>query len=209
MMPQASADYTERIESPQPLSSLIQNVWELTDQNTQTVLSNESRDSKDKSDDNVSPPDKNKSGETKKNSFGNTSSHGDTILSGGPIMSFIGSLGGLDGLKKQGLDMSMDKEARHLRKYLYQNRKRFDNLIEELTMFNADNLKNWAIFGNLMTIMISDVILIFLSTQESLQISRGLVEALMIYNNFFSNSYRTIELNEGKVSIFDDHQKII
>ena len=76
-------------------------------------------------------------------------------------------------------------------------------------MFNADNLKNWAIFGNLMTIMISDVILIFLSTQESLQISRGLVEALMIYNNFFSNSYRTIELNEGTVSIFDDHQKII
>ena len=174
------------------------------------MLSNESRDSmdKNKSDDNVSPPNtnKNKSGENKKAfSGGNTSSHGDTILSGGPIMSFIGSLGGVDGLKKQGLDVSMDKEARHLRKYLYQNRKRFDNLVEELTMFNADNLKNWAIFGNLMTIMISDVILIFLSTQESLQISRGLVEALMIYNNFFSNSYRTIELNEGKVSIFDDH----
>lgn len=135
------------------------------------MLSNESRDSKEKSDDNISPSNnnnknKNKSGDNKKNSRekGNTSSHGETILSGGHIMSFIGSLGGLEGLKASGVDMSMDKEARHLRKYLYQNRKRFDNIVEELSMFNADNLKNWAILGNLMTIMITDVIQIFLST---------------------------------------------
>lgn len=31
LMPQASQNYTERIESHHPLSSLIQNVWELTD----------------------------------------------------------------------------------------------------------------------------------------------------------------------------------
>ena len=47
LMPQASQDYTERIESPQPLSSIIQNVWELTDYYTQTVLSNESRSSRE------------------------------------------------------------------------------------------------------------------------------------------------------------------
>jgi len=31
LMPQASLNYSERIESPQPLSSIIYNVWELTD----------------------------------------------------------------------------------------------------------------------------------------------------------------------------------
>ena len=46
-MPQASQDYNEKIESPQPLSSLIQNVWELTDSYTQTVLSNESKESRE------------------------------------------------------------------------------------------------------------------------------------------------------------------
>jgi len=84
--------------------------------------------------------------------------------------------------------MSMDKEARHLRKYLYQNRMKFDNVVEELKMFDADNLKNWLILGNLMTIMVSDVVQLFLSTQENLKISLGLVEALMTYSNFFSKS---------------------
>ena len=103
-------------------------------------------------------------------------------------MSFIGGLGGIEGLKASGIDMSMDKEARHLRKYLYQNRMKFDNVVEELKMFDADNLKNWLILGNLMTIMVSDVVQLFLSTQENLKISLGLVEALMTYSNFFSKS---------------------
>jgi hypothetical protein len=52
----------------------------------------------------------------------------------------------------------MDKEARHLRKHLYQNRIKFENIVEMLKMFDAENLKNWLIVGNLMTIMVSDVI---------------------------------------------------
>lgn len=79
-------------------------------------------------------------------------------------MSFIGGLGGLEGLHASGIDMSVDKEARHLRKYLYQNRMKFDNVTEDLKMFDADNLKNWLLLGNLMTIMASDVIQVFLST---------------------------------------------
>jgi hypothetical protein len=82
--------------------------------------------------------------------------------------------------------MSMDKEARHLRKHLYQNRRKFDNIIEDLKMFDTDNMKNWVLLGNLLTIMVSDVILIFLSTQENLKISMGLVEALMTYSSYFS-----------------------
>ena len=127
-------------------------------------------------------------------------------------MSFIGGLGGIEGLKASGIDMSMDKEARHLRKYLYQNRMKFDNVVEELKMFDADNLKNWLILGNLMTIMVSDVVQLFLSTQDNLKISLGLVEALMTYSNFFSKSYRTIEqdyydsLSIDTKTIFDIHQ---
>jgi len=126
-------------------------------------------------------------------------------------MSFIGGLGGIEGLKASGIDMSMDKEARHLRKYLYQNRMKFDNVVEELKMFDADNLKNWLILGNLMTIMVSDVVQLFLSTQENLKISLGLVEALMTYSNFFSKSYRAIEqdyydsLSDDTKTIFDIH----
>ena len=151
MMPQASQEYTERIESPS--SQLIQNVWELTDYYTQTIISpNESQEN----DENLSPA--NEGGE-KKNRSGNASSHGETILSGGHIISYIGS-GGLEGAK----DISMDKEARHLRKYLYQNRRKFDNIVEDIGMFDADNLKNWAILGNLITIMVTDVMQIFLST---------------------------------------------
>ena len=106
----------------------------------------------------------------------------------------------------------MDKEARHLRKYLYQNRMKFDNVVEELKMFDADNLKNWLILGNMMTIMVSDVVQLFLSTQDNLKISLGLVEALMTYSNFFSKSYRTIEqdyydsLSIDTKTIFDIHQ---
>ena len=55
-------------------------------------------------------------------------------------MSFIGGLGGLEGLKAQGVDMSMDKEARHRRKHLYQNRKKFDNITEDLKMFHPTNV---------------------------------------------------------------------
>jgi hypothetical protein len=75
------------------------------------------------------------------------------------MMSFVGGLGGYDQLKAKGLiDVSMDKEARHLRKHLYQNRIKFENIVEMLKMFDADNLKNWLIVGNLMTIMVSDVV---------------------------------------------------
>jgi len=119
-------------------------------------------------------------------------------------MSFIG---GLEGLKAQGLDMGMDKEARHLRKYLYQNRMKFDSITEELKMFDADSLKNWLLVGNLMSLMAADVIQIFLSTQENLKVSLGLVEALMTYSNFFSKQFKTIEndiLPETK-TIFDVH----
>jgi hypothetical protein len=127
-------------------------------------------------------------------------------LSGGHIISYIGSLEGL-GVAK---DMSMDKEARHLRKYLYQNRKKFDNIVEELSMFDADNLKNWAILGNLVTIMVTDVMQIFLSTQENLKISFGLVEAMMTYSSFFSKSYKTIEIVDTDIrTIFDVHQNQI
>ena len=139
-MPQASQDYTERIESPS--SNQIQNVWELTDYYNSTVLSNESQEFSESPDN---------EGGVKSN----TSSQ--TILSGGHIISYIGSLGGD---KKE----TMDKEARHLRKYLYQNRKKFDNIVEDLSMFDAENLKNWAILGNLITIMVTDVMQIFLST---------------------------------------------
>ena len=105
----------------------------------------------------------------------------------------------------------MDREARHLRKYLYQNRMKFDNVVEELKMFDADNLKNWLILGNLMTIMVSDVVQLFLSTQENLKISLGLVEALMTYSNCFSKSYRTTpqdsydSLSIDTKTIFDIH----
>lgn len=37
----------------------------------------------------------------------------------------------------------LDKEARHLRKYLYANRKRFDQIIEDLRAFDADSQANW------------------------------------------------------------------
>ena len=127
---------------------MIQNVWELTDYGF-----NESRDSN--------------SGQTeeenKEKSNNTASSHSkDAILSGGNVASFIG---GLDGLKAQGIEMnmaSMDREARHLRKYLYQRRVKtgkFDNVIEELgTGWDPESLKNWLLLGNLMTIMVSDVI---------------------------------------------------
>ena len=85
--------------------------------------------------------------------------------------------------------VSMDREARHLRKYLYQRRVKtgkFDNVIEELgTGWDPESLKNWLLLGNMMTIMVSDVIQIFLSTQENIKVSLGLVEALMTYCSFF------------------------
>lgn len=152
--------------------------------------------------------------QNKSNNTTNSHSYGEAILSGGNIMSFIGGLGGLEGLKAQGIDMSMDKEARHRRKHLYQNRKKFDNITEDLKMFDAENLKNWLILGNLMTIMVSDVIQIFLSTQENLKISLGLVEALMTYSNFFSKQYGTIDqdydaLSDDTKTIFDIQQNHI
>jgi len=72
-------------------------------------------------------------------------------------MSYIGGL-------EQGINMAMDKEARHLRKYLYLNRRRFDQVVEEVQMLDTEQIKNWVILGNLMTIMVSDVIQLFLST---------------------------------------------
>lgn len=57
-------------------------------------------------------------------------------------MSFVVGMGGKEG-KNQDIEVKMDKEARHLRKFLYQNRKKFDNVVEELKMFDADNHKNW------------------------------------------------------------------
>lgn len=77
-------------------------------------------------------------------------------------------------------------------------------------MFDAENLKNWAILGNLITIMVTDVMQIFLSTQENLKISLGLVEALMTYSSFFSKSYQTIEIVDPDIkTIFDVHQNQI
>ena len=104
--------------------------------------------------------------------------------------------------------MGMDKEACHLRKYLYQNRMKFDSITEELKMFDADSLKNWLLVGNLMTLMAADVIQVFLSTQENLKVSLGLVEALMTYSNFFSKQFRSIEhdLSPDTKTIFDVHQ---
>ena len=65
LMPQASQDYTQRMESPQPLSSIIQNVWELTDYYTQTVLSNESRSSRETGGDQADVSPQNQSSENK------------------------------------------------------------------------------------------------------------------------------------------------
>lgn len=79
-----------------PTSNLIQNVWELTDYYNSTVLSNESQDLSESPDN---------EGGVKSNASSQT------ILSGGHIISYIGSLGGE---KKE-----MGKEQRHLRKYLY------------------------------------------------------------------------------------------
>jgi hypothetical protein len=200
-MPQASPNYTERIESPEPLSSVIQNPWELTDFFTQTVRSNESKDSRELRDAGGEFPTElspNESGEGKhqardrSNNTTSSHSHGEAILSGGNIMSCIGGLGGLEGLKASGIDIGMDKEARHLRKYLYQNRMKFDSVMEELKMLDADSLKNWLLLGNLITLMVADVIQVFLSTQENLKVSLGLVEALMAYSSYFSKQFSSV-----------------
>lgn len=151
-------------------------MWELTDSYTQTVLSNESKESRE-TDGSPNPS------QVKENS-----QHGEAILSGGNLMSFVVGMGGKEGLKNQDIEVKMDKEARHLRKFLYQNRMKFDNVVEELKMFDADNHKNWQILGNVMTIMISDVIQILLSTQENIKISYGLVEAMMTYSSYFSKT---------------------
>lgn len=124
-MPQASSNYSERIELPQPLAQMILNVWELTDFYTQTVISSDSKDSKEFSGDFPAEQSPSESAEAKhqaKDRSNNTTSshsHGEAILSGGNIMSCIGGLGMLEGLKASGLDVEMDKESRHLRKYLY------------------------------------------------------------------------------------------
>jgi hypothetical protein len=212
LMPQASANFTERIESPQQISSLVHNVWELTDFQAQSVLSNDSKDSRDR-DGADCQQQEGSHGENEKEKSNNTaSSHGEAILSGGNIMSFIG---GLEGLKAQGIDASVDKEARHLRKYLYQNRTKFDSVTEELKMFDADNLKNWLLLGNLTTIMVADVIQVFLSTQENLKVSLGLVEALMTYSGYFSKQFGSLEQHYYEAAspdtrtIFDLHQNQI
>lgn len=70
---------------------------------------------------------------------------------------------------------------------------KFDNVVEELKMFDADNHKNWQILGNAMTIMISDVIQILLSTQENIKISYGLIEAMMTYSSYFSKTQPTAD----------------
>lgn len=127
-------------------------------------------------------------------------------------MSFIG---GMEGLKATGIDMSMDKEARHFRKYLYQNRVKFENIIEQLPMFDTDNLKNWLLLGNLMTIFVGDIIQIFLTSQDNMKISLGLVETMQVYSSFFSKTHKSIEyehydkLPAGVTTIFDQQTLLI
>ena len=86
-------------------------MWELTDSYTQTVLSNESKESRETD------------GSPNPSQIKENSQHGEAILSGGNIMSFVVGMGGKEGLKTQDIEVKMDKEARHLRKFLYQNRK--------------------------------------------------------------------------------------
>lgn len=196
-------------------------MWELTDYYTQTVLSSDGKDSRELRDPasdvhtDLSPRESGEAKTLAKDRSNNTTSshsHGEAILSGGNIMSCIGGLGGLEGLKASGIEVGMDKEARHLRKYLYQNRVKFDHLMEELKMFDADNLKNWLLLGNLVTLMVGDVIQVFLSTQENLKVSLGLVEALLAYSSFFSKQFKTIDhtdLSMTSRTIFDLHQNHI
>lgn len=177
-MPQASSDYNEKIESNQQVSSIVHNPWELTDYYAQAI-SSDSKSSKGTGE----PGDE---ASNERSGQKSSSSHGETILSGGGhIMSFIGGQGGIEGI-----DISLDKEARHLRKTLFQNRTRFDTIVEDLKMFDAGSLKNWLLLGNLVTIMVSDVILLLLSTQENLRISLGLIEALMSYSSLFARTQR-------------------
>jgi hypothetical protein len=175
-------------------------VWELTDSYTQTVLSNESKESRETE------------GSPNPSQVKENSQHGEAILSGGNLMSFVVGMGGKEGLKTKDIEVKMDKEARHLRKFLYQNRMKFDNVVEELKMFDADNHKNWQILGNLMTIMISDVIQILLSTQENIKISYGLVEAMMTYSSYFSKTQPTADSDYYPVreqTIFDVYWNVI
>jgi hypothetical protein len=52
-MPQASQGYKEKILQKKNISSIINNVWELTDYHTHTVLSNESGEIRDTSNDQI------------------------------------------------------------------------------------------------------------------------------------------------------------
>lgn len=83
-------------------------------------------------------------------------------------------------------------------------------------MFDADSLNNWCIVGDILTITISDIILILLSSQENMKISFGLVEALLKYSEFFSKTQAmTAEqlyfgvLERDQLTVFDHYRNII
>lgn len=79
-------------------------------------------------------------------------------------------------------------------------------------MFDAGSLKNWLLLGNVISILVADVIQVFLSTQENLKVSYGLVEALMTYSSFFSKQFRSLDFQHYDAlppttrTIFDVHQ---
>lgn len=99
--------------------------------------------------------------------------------------------------------IELDKDARHLRKYLFQNRKKFTNFLEDLKMFDADSRKNWKLVGDLATMFVADVVLILLSSQEKIKVSVGLVEALLKYSEFFSKSQSLHMDLPDEITIFD------
>jgi hypothetical protein len=114
-MPQASQGYKEKILQKKNISNIINNVWELTDYHTHTVLSNESGEIRDTSNDQIADGSSQNQSQDIKKSKSNGGSYGETIISGGNFM----SLGGRGEGKNQIMDSGIDKEQRHLRKYLY------------------------------------------------------------------------------------------
>ena len=64
-----------------------------------------------------------------------------------------------------------------------ENKITFDTMIEQLTMFDSDDLKNWRLLGFSVTIFASDLISILLesklSTLKDVQISSGVIDLLL------------------------------
>jgi hypothetical protein len=70
-------------------------------------------------------------------------------------------------------------------------------------MFDADSRKNWKLVGDLVTMLVADVVLILLSSQEKIKVSVGLVEALLKYSEFFSRTHALQMDLPDEVTIFD------